>query len=74
MAVFFVTEQGYLGLAQGVLAASDRVVVLFGTEMAFILRPVENGAHRIVGEAYVHGIMDGEFFGAGPPAVTFTIC
>jgi hypothetical protein len=71
---FFVSEQGYLGLTRGAVGAGDRVVVLFGTEMAFILRPFEDGKYRLVGEAYVHGIMDDEFLEKNPPAVTFSIC
>jgi hypothetical protein len=50
------------------------VVVLFGLDMPFVLRPATNGQYWIIGEAYVYGIMDGEFMDRHPPAENFTIC
>ncbi|KAL2884807.1 Heterokaryon incompatibility protein (HET) [Ceratocystis lukuohia] len=38
----------------------DQVFVLFGGQVLYILRPAAGGGYRFVGEAYVHGLMDGE--------------
>lgn len=39
----------------------DRVCVCYGVDTPFILRPSpEDGLYTVVGESYVHGLMDGE--------------
>lgn len=59
----FITNAGYIGLAPPSAQAGDMVILLSGGRVPFIIR--EDGSeslehHLIVGEAYVHGIMDGE--------------
>ncbi|KAL9106687.1 MAG: hypothetical protein Q9227_008339 [Pyrenula ochraceoflavens] len=55
----FTTQKGYLGLGPRTLASSDRICVLLGCSVPVILRPnAEN--FSLIGEAYVHGIMNGE--------------
>jgi hypothetical protein len=71
---YFVSKQGYLGLGPLGSKAGDLVVILFGLDMPFVLRPVDGGQYRIIGETYLHGVMDGEFMSQNPPAETFTIC
>jgi hypothetical protein len=56
----FVTEKGYLGLGPQHLQAGDVVSLIPGVEVPIVLRPGENGRYQLVGEAYLHGIMDGE--------------
>jgi hypothetical protein len=60
---FFVTKKGYLGLGPRDAKVGDRVSVLLGSDVPFILRK-RNGSSRggweMVGETYVHGIMKGE--------------
>jgi hypothetical protein len=59
---FFVTERGYIGLgSRNTVASQDHVCVLRGGMVPFILRKRTDGYWGFVGEAYVHGIMDGEF-------------
>ena len=41
------------------MRAGDRVVILFGGEMPFILRP-EQAQFRFVGECYVYDLMNGQ--------------
>jgi hypothetical protein len=53
------TKTGYLGLAPENVQPGDRVVILMGGQLPFVLRPVDRH-HLLVGEAYVQGIMDGE--------------
>ncbi|PMD20424.1 hypothetical protein NA56DRAFT_704766 [Hyaloscypha hepaticicola] len=71
---YFISKKGYLGLGPLGSKAGDLVVILFGLDMPFVLRPEDEGQYRIIGETYLHGIMDGEFMSQNPPAETFTIC
>lgn len=61
---FFITKKGYFGLGPQKLEPGDRVAVLFGSGVPFVLRKcpaiVGRPAWRIIGECYVHGIMQGE--------------
>ncbi|KAJ4267197.1 hypothetical protein NW762_003298 [Fusarium torreyae] len=57
----FTTDTGLLGHARVDIRAGDVVCVLLGGNMPFILRPADaDGTYTYVGQAYVHGIMDGE--------------
>lgn len=58
---FIVTERGYLGLGRNSTQRGDTVCVLRGGNVPFILRKKDDGYYELVGEAYVHGIMDGSF-------------
>ncbi|KAK4175799.1 hypothetical protein QBC36DRAFT_330579 [Triangularia setosa] len=40
----------------------DKVALLRGGRVPMILRPREEGTMQFIGEAYVHGVMDGEAF------------
>jgi hypothetical protein len=59
---FFMTEMLYFGFGAKSLRVGDKVVVLLGGKVPYIVRRVdgENGVYRFVGDAYVHGIMNGE--------------
>lgn len=59
----FVTEKRYLGLGPASMVDGDEVWVIPSAGAAFVLRPVDRGIFRLVGEAYVHGVMDGEVVG-----------
>ncbi|KAI0454258.1 heterokaryon incompatibility protein-domain-containing protein [Xylaria acuta] len=52
------TRKGYLGLGPA-CRVGDLVCILFGGEVPFILRR-KKGYFQFVGDAYVHGIMEGE--------------
>jgi Heterokaryon incompatibility protein (HET) len=56
---FIKLDNGLLGVAPDTTCAGDLVVVFFGGRVPFILRQHESH-HVILGECYVHGIMDGE--------------
>lgn len=60
---FFVTHTGHMGIGPLDMHEGDVVAVLFGSTIPFALRRVDGPADRYVllGECYVHGIMDGEF-------------
>ncbi|KAH7087494.1 heterokaryon incompatibility protein-domain-containing protein [Paraphoma chrysanthemicola] len=61
-----ITHDGYLACVPDSCVEGDEVVIFFGHTMPYIVRktgdPDENGKkiYRLVGHAYVHGIMDGE--------------
>jgi hypothetical protein len=56
----FVSSKGYLGVGPHRLEEGDLICVFFGAEVPFILRKLSSGGYHLVGECYVHGIMDGE--------------
>jgi hypothetical protein len=56
----FITSRGYLGLGPSHMQVGDELVIIYGVIVPFLLR--KGDIHRtLVGEAFVHGIMDGEF-------------
>jgi hypothetical protein len=57
---FVRTEDGRIGLAPKHTQRGDMVVILWNAGSPYVLRPVENGNFKLVGEAYVHGLMYGE--------------
>lgn len=63
---FFITEKGRYGLGPTVIRQGDRVCILFGAKVPFILRPQKKNYGKssdwfsLCGECYVDGIMDGE--------------
>ncbi|KAF5617220.1 heterokaryon incompatibility 6 OR allele [Fusarium tjaetaba] len=62
----FLTSRGYLGLAHPSSQPGDEVVLLSGGRVPFVVHRVStemSKCYSIVGEAYVHGIMDGELLG-----------
>ncbi|KAG7413877.1 Heterokaryon incompatibility protein 6, OR allele [Fusarium oxysporum f. sp. rapae] len=60
----FVTKMGYLGMGPVEGKSGDVVVVFCGGRIPFVLRPVKGssglGEFLYIGEAYCHGVMDGE--------------
>jgi hypothetical protein len=63
---FFVTKSGYMGIGPEGTRAGDQVWVFHGGNVPFVMRKVGKGEEgdapllKLVGNAYVHGIMDGE--------------
>ncbi|KAG0645235.1 Heterokaryon incompatibility protein [Hyphodiscus hymeniophilus] len=57
------TERGYIGLAHNQSQVGDSICLLQGCTVPMILRPCEGG-YTVVGESYVHGIMEGQFWDA----------
>jgi hypothetical protein len=69
----FVTTTGRLGLGPDSLEKGDKIVVLLGAELPFVLRETNPGQHMLVGAAYVDGIMDGETLAMKKPLRDFDI-
>jgi len=73
----FLTRKGYLGMGTNATRIGDKVHILLGSRVPFVLRPVLSShasleyldpvpkAYELVGECYLHGIMDGEWFSGG---------
>jgi hypothetical protein len=68
----FGTRTGRVGIGPYSMRSSDLVVILKGGQTPYILRK-KNDHHVLVGECYVHGIMQGEAFGIDVPLETFAI-
>jgi hypothetical protein len=56
----FKTDTGYMGLAHRSVEVGDKVFVLMGGEVPFVLRPFGLKYFGFSGECYAHGIMDRE--------------
>ena len=66
---FFVTKKGFMGIGPSAMNEGDHVCVLIGGPVPFVLRPEAQKSSRhskanrlwsMIGDCYVHGIMDGE--------------
>jgi hypothetical protein len=57
----FVTSQGYLGVGPAHAIDRDIVCIFLDAAVPFVFRELSRGPYQLVGECYVHGIMDGEF-------------
>ncbi|KAK3381710.1 heterokaryon incompatibility protein-domain-containing protein [Podospora didyma] len=66
----FVGDKGYMGLVPDVAEKGDVIVIFRGAKFPYVLRKKVNGKHggmhELVGEAYVHGVMYGEYVAEGP--------
>jgi hypothetical protein len=64
MRKLFVSEdERWLGLAPMDAEVGDIIALLEGGPVPYILRPrvgEEAGCYELIGDAYVHGLMDGE--------------
>ena len=58
--LLFATSTRKMGLGPLPTEVEDEVWILAGSRYPFVLRPLPDGHHELVGEAYVHGIMQGE--------------
>lgn len=73
---FCILDSKCMGLGSGAMARGDVVVVPYGCSTPVLLRPERYGAedgdgklsygYRFVGDAYIHGYMDGEAMELGP--------
>jgi len=70
----FLTPRGWIGLGPAAMKSGDVVAILFGCRMPFVLRPSDEGRFMLLGDAYVHGLMDGEFMQEEREARAFHLC
>ncbi|MCJ1458322.1 hypothetical protein MMC28_008693 [Mycoblastus sanguinarius] len=57
---FCVTRDGYMGLVPARASKGDDVCVFLGGTVPFLTRKTDGGNGSLVGECYIHGLMDGE--------------
>ncbi|KAH6648755.1 heterokaryon incompatibility protein-domain-containing protein [Truncatella angustata] len=61
---FFITPKGYFGLGPKNTKPGDRIIALPGSQVPFVMREesTKNFQHawRLIGESFVHGVMNGE--------------
>ncbi|KPM37853.1 hypothetical protein AK830_g8696 [Neonectria ditissima] len=71
----FVTETGLVGLGPLGMEQGDRLVVFYGFQAPYVIRPASNSRFALVGEAFVNGIMDGELLelDVSPEAEVFSL-
>lgn len=66
--LLFATTGGDIGYGPLSCVIGDEVWVLENGRIPFILRPMQDASSfELVGECYVHGIMDGQLLANGPP-------
>ncbi|KAI4112105.1 MAG: hypothetical protein LQ339_000113 [Xanthoria mediterranea] len=59
---FITTHEGYIGLAPLASEAGDQVCIILGCRSPLVLRPTTKGTYTVVGECFVHGLMQDEAF------------
>lgn len=69
----FLSEKGYVGLAPVHVQEGDVVVLFLGAKFPYVIRKKDCATYTFVGEAYVHGIMYGEFMKNEVEVRTFTL-
>jgi hypothetical protein len=61
--ILLATNKARIGTGLQSTRAGDEVWVLAGAPIPCLLRPTGDGRYRLIGEAYIHGIMHGEAIG-----------
>jgi hypothetical protein len=71
----FMTKRGYIGIGQASMKTTDTLCILFGARVPHVLQKRGEGkqGYILIGEAYVHGIMDGEFMSGNNETVDFEL-
>jgi hypothetical protein len=68
---FYRSGSGRYGWAVHGARNGDAVVLFYGCDYPFILRDEGNGTYRIIGDCYIHGLMDGTGLGEEYPDKEF---
>lgn len=56
------TERGFIGQFSHLVQVGDIVFLPLGSPVPFCIRPKPDGTYMLLGDCYVHGIMNGEAF------------
>ncbi|KAI1422531.1 HET-domain-containing protein [Xylaria sp. FL1777] len=59
---FFITKNGYMGLGPRDTKVGDSIILLQGHQAPILARATEEKHWKVVGDGYVHGIMEGSLF------------
>lgn len=68
--VIFSTEKGLVGIGPPYIQPGDSVCIIIGAQTPFLVRKVKSATeqapmYEVVGDCYVHGLMNGEGLGMG---------
>jgi hypothetical protein len=69
----FQTEKGYFGITCEMVEEGDRIWISSSSDTPLVLRPQRDGEYILVGEAYIHGIMNGEAVGGSRSGHAYVI-
>ena len=61
---FFATKNGYMGVGPRQARPTDRVALISGLQLPFIVRRAGDN-YKLIGPAYIHGLMKGERWDKG---------
>ncbi|KAG6178779.1 hypothetical protein E4U36_006175 [Claviceps purpurea] len=62
-----VMKERFMGLVPLLAKEGDKIVVIHGCDVPYVIRRTQEQSHyQLVGEAYVHGVMNGEATEQGP--------
>ncbi|PMD14480.1 hypothetical protein NA56DRAFT_583524 [Hyaloscypha hepaticicola] len=70
----FCTQKGYKGLVPAETEVGDLLCVFLGADLPSVVRKVEDGRYKLVGEAYVQGFMDGKLMEVVGDTVALELC
>ena len=59
---FCSTNHGCIGLVPRTTQNGDLIAIFLGADVPFVLRSTSVETYELVGECYIHGIMNGEAF------------
>jgi hypothetical protein len=68
-----ISKTGYVGLAPMHVEPGDQIVIFLGGKAAYCIREKSYSDFELVGEAFVHGLMYGEFIDEKSPIEEFTL-
>ncbi|GKT45365.1 heterokaryon incompatibility protein 6, OR allele [Colletotrichum spaethianum] len=71
--VLFKTAQGMLGLGHDVVKVGDVVTLIWGTRSPIVLRKRSEGGFFFRGDAYIDGLMRGEYLSTEPEEKEFVL-
>ena len=57
---FCVTHDGRMGMVRREAVAGDLFCVILGAEVPYVVRPTGKGSYELIGDCFLHGVMDGE--------------
>jgi hypothetical protein len=61
----FISKVGYVGMGPMYMRIGDKIAILNGATVPFVVRPVGKDKYKLMGECYCDGIMHGEFIEGG---------
>jgi hypothetical protein len=57
---FFISSRGYMGWLPSAAQENDIVCVFYGCRIPFAIRIAGQNRYQLLGDCYMHGLMDGE--------------